>query len=123
MTLLAISDFLGRFHPLLVHLPVGILLLAVLFQWILLFPRWANLKPAIPVMFFWGMLAAVFSCITGYLLSLSGDYDVETTDRHQWMGIYTAVASLAIYILHRINLGEWINRVAGLIVFVLVSLT
>lgn len=123
MTLLAITDLLGRFHPLLVHLPVGVLLLAVLFQWILLFPRWANLKPAIPVMFFWGMLAAVFSCITGYFLSLSGDYDATTTERHQWMGIYTAIAALVIYILHRINLGEWINRVAGVIVLILVSIT
>lgn len=123
MTLLTITDFLGRFHPLLVHLPVGILLLAVLFQWLLLFPRWASLKPAIPVMFFWGMLGAVFSCVTGYFLSLSGDYDAATTSRHQWMGIYTAVASLVIYFLHRINLGEWITRVGGVIILVLVSIT
>ncbi len=26
-------------------------------------------------MFFWGMIGAVLSCISGYMLSLSGDYD------------------------------------------------
>lgn len=123
MIFLTLTDFLGRFHPLLVHLPIGILLLAVLFQWMLLVPRWASLKPAIPVMFFWGTLAAAFSCITGYFLSLSGEYDADTTSQHQWMGIYTAIASLLIYFLHRIHLGEWITRIAGLIILVLISIT
>lgn len=123
MALLTVADLLGRFHPVLVHLPIGILLLACLFQWLLLRPRWAVLKPAIPVMFFWGMLGAVFSCITGYMLSLSGDYDAEITSRHQWMGIFTAIAAALLYLLHRLHLGEWITRIAGVVVIVLVSIT
>ncbi len=120
---LTILDFLGRFHPLLVHLPIGILIIACLFQWLLLRPRLAILKPAIPALFFWGMLGAIFSCISGYFLSLSGDYDAETVSRHQWMGIYTAIASLVLYLLYRIRLGEALMRVIGLLVLALVSIT
>lgn len=123
MAPLTILDFLGRFHPLLVHLPIGILIIACLFQWLLLQPRLAILKPAIPALFFWGMLGAVFSCISGYFLSLSGDYDTETVSRHQWMGIYTAIASLVLYLLYRIRLGEALMRVIGLVVLALVSIT
>ena len=32
MYFLEFSNFLGRFHPLLVHLPIGFLILAVLFS-------------------------------------------------------------------------------------------
>ena len=28
------TEFLGHFHPLLVHLPIGILLTAILLQWL-----------------------------------------------------------------------------------------
>jgi mono/diheme cytochrome c family protein len=69
------------------------------------------------------MLGAIFSCISGYFLSLSGDYYAETVSRHQWMGIYTAIASLVLYLLYRIRLGEAFMRVIGLVVLALVSIT
>ncbi|MCW3120141.1 MAG: hypothetical protein JWM28_4223, partial [Chitinophagaceae bacterium] len=75
--LLSILDFTGRLHPLLVHLPIGILLLACFFQWLTANNKFAFLQPAIPVALFWGMISAVASCISGYILSDSGDYDAD----------------------------------------------
>lgn len=94
--ILFVTDFIGRFHPVVVHLPIGILLLACLFQ--LFSKKYAALQPAVPAMLFWGTAGAVVSCMTGFLLSLSGDYDKELTDRHQWMGIMTAALSLVFYL-------------------------
>ena len=39
--------FLGRFHVLMLHLPVGILCLAVLFEVLVRFPRFRFLEPAV----------------------------------------------------------------------------
>ncbi|MBO9620921.1 MAG: hypothetical protein J7539_18010 [Niabella sp.] len=113
MPLLTLVDFVGRFHPVLVHLPIGILLIACLFQ--LFVRRFPSLKPAVPVMLFWGMLAAIASCVTGYLLSLSGDYEQELVTRHQWLGIITAIAALLCYGCYRFSLlTRYSNIMAGL---------
>lgn len=120
---LSLPDLIGRFHPVLVHLPIGILLLACFFQWLILKPRFAVLQPAIPVMLFWGMIGAVFSCVSGYMLSLSGDYDEQLVDRHQWMGIFTAILSLLLYVLHQFSISETIARWVSLGIIILITIT
>ena len=95
------SEFIGRFHPLLVHLPIGILLLACFFQLLAAREKYSNLQPAVGIALFWGMLSAVASCITGYLLSASGDYDEVLVGRHQWMGIGVAVIATVYYFLQQ----------------------
>jgi uncharacterized membrane protein/mono/diheme cytochrome c family protein len=123
MNLLSLPDLIGRFHPVLVHLPIGILLLACFFQFLILKPRFAVLQPAIPSMFFWGMIGAVLSCISGYMLSLSGDYEGDLVGRHQWMGIFTAILSLVLYLLYQFSVSETIARWISLGIIVLVTIT
>lgn len=99
--LLSITEFLGHFHPLLVHLPIGILLTALLMQWLSRKEKYASLKPAIPIVLLWGTIAALVSCITGYLLSISDDYDKDLVSWHMWMGIGVALVSLMLYAKER----------------------
>ncbi len=121
--LLSFADLVGRLHPVLVHLPIGILLLACFFQWLVLNNRYSALQSAIPAMLFWGMLSAIFSCITGYLLSQSGDYDQVLVGRHQWLGISTAAASLVLYLLYQLSISEKYARWGAAIVIALVAIT
>lgn len=121
--LLSLPEFIGRLHPLLVHLPIGILLLACFFQWLILHSRYAFLKTAIPTMLFWGMLAAVGSCISGYLLASGGDYEGALVERHRWMGIYTAALSLVLWIAHQFFINEWIARWISLGLLILLFAT
>ena len=123
MNLLSLPDLIGRFHPVLVHLPIGILLLACFFQFLVLKPRFAGLQQAIPAMLFWGMLGAVVSCFSGYMLSLSGDYDDQLVGRHQWMGIFTAILSLLLYLLHQFSVSETIARWVSLGIIGLIMIT
>ena len=123
MILLSVFDFIGHLHPLFVHLPIGILLLACFFQWLTISDRFVFLQPAIPVALFWGMLSAVASCISGLLLSQSGDYDADLVNRHQWLGITVAIASLILYILYRFSVGETIARWSSLVLIILVTIT
>jgi uncharacterized membrane protein/mono/diheme cytochrome c family protein len=121
--LISIIDFTGHLHPLLVHLPIGILLLGCFFQWLTVSNRFVFLQPAIPVMLFWGMISAIGSCVSGYILSQSGDYDAELVSKHQWLGIIVAIASLILYLLYQFSIGERAARWASLILIVLVGIT
>jgi len=95
------TEFLGHFHPLLVHLPIGFLLIGLLLQFLSSKGKYASLKPAIPIVLLWGTIAALASCITGYLLSISDDYDKDLVSWHMWMGIGVALVSLMLYAKER----------------------
>lgn len=119
----SVSGLMGRFHPVLVHLPIGILLLACFFQWLSIKEKFALLRPAIPVMLFWGVLSGVFSCLTGYMLSLSGDYDADLVEQHQWLGIFSVAASLIFYLLYKFSFNERMARGFSLGIIALITIT
>lgn len=88
-------QFIGRFHPVLVHLPIGFLLIALLFEAMSRRTRWQALQPALPFILLLGAAAAAFSCLSGWLLARSGEYENELVNRHQWLGIGVAIVSVA----------------------------
>ncbi|MDZ7647674.1 MAG: hypothetical protein U5K54_11135 [Cytophagales bacterium] len=85
---------IGRVHPLLVHLPIGILLLVIVFEWLASVKRFKYLKKSIRLILWIGFASAAFSCLTGYLLLQSGEYEPTAVDRHQWAAI--ALTSIAL---------------------------
>ncbi len=94
--LLLVSDwaiFFGRFHPVLVHLPIGFLLLAALLEIGKRLGKISISESTLSFILFWSAIGATFACIAGYLLSLGGGYDEELLDEHMWQGI--GVAALA----------------------------
>jgi uncharacterized membrane protein/mono/diheme cytochrome c family protein len=101
--MLFITEVIAHFHPVLVHLPIGILLLAILFHWLSTKEKFAGLSTAIPIAYLSGSITAILSCITGYLLSGSGEYDETTLNLHQWMGILVAFVSATGYLFSRTN--------------------
>jgi uncharacterized membrane protein len=53
MILLALdwTQFFGRFHPLVIHLPIGIIVLGALFYWMSFRDKWSRLKNVIAPIF------------------------------------------------------------------------
>jgi hypothetical protein len=47
------------------------------------------------------MISAVAACISGYLLSISDDYNVDIVGWHKWLGISVALVSIAWYMKER----------------------
>lgn len=123
MILLNIPEFIGRFHPILVHLPIGILLLGCLFQLLTIKVQFNFLRPSLPIICLLGGLAAIFSCVSGYLLSESGDYDGELVDLHFWMGISVALISLLLYLMYRLTVKEMFLNLTAAALVVLITLT
>lgn len=116
-------EFFGRFHPVFVHLPIGILLLACIFILLSFTTKFVNLKPAIPIMLLLGTLSAIVSCITGYLLAGGGDYDGKLVNNHQWMGISVAILSMILWTVYkRVSSNALLGAVAAILVL-LISVT
>jgi len=125
MHLLTITEFLAHLHPALVHLPIGILLTALLLQ---LFARWekfAAFRSAIPAVLLAGVISAVLSCITGFLLFRNGDYDDTLVSAHMWLAIALTFAAFALYA--RVGLGGAAERIfdrngnmIGILLFLLI---
>ncbi|MEO5603084.1 MAG: DUF2231 domain-containing protein [Cyclobacteriaceae bacterium] len=111
-TIQVITEFLGRFHPLLVHLPIGMLLLGFIFECLSARERYRLLKNAIPPSLLLGTVFAIAAAITGYFLRQEGGYEESLADLHQNAGIGTAVLSLIVYVL-RARLKFWIINPAN----------
>lgn len=84
--------FFGRFHPLVVHLPIGVLILAMLIE-VACVRRSVEEKWGDAALFamFMAAVGAVFSVIFGILLTREGGYEGGTFLLHQGLGIATAV--------------------------------
>lgn len=96
-----LGEFIGRAHPLLVHLPIGMLVAAFLMAILARREKYKELKVAVPVVLLFGSIAAVLASIAGYLLSLRGGYEQQTLDFHQWLGIGVALVSVFVYWMYR----------------------
>lgn len=94
-------QFIGRFHPVILHLPIGFLVLGFTME---LYDRWRKSKQfqaAIGFALLLGVIGSIFAATTGYLLSLEGGYEENLLDWHQWLGISVVVFSVLLYGLHR----------------------
>jgi uncharacterized membrane protein len=89
-----LSLFFGRFHPLVVHLPIGILLFAALLEVLALVKKSEHLQLAIRVALLTGAGSAALAALSGYALSGAGGYDEQTLFWHQWLGISVGVLAL-----------------------------
>lgn len=103
MALLSISGILGRFHPLLVHLPIGILLVAIILHWLSRREAFNGVRPAVRITLLLGAVSAVFSCISGWLLASGGEYDAAILEPHRWLGIAVATIAILYYLLYSRN--------------------
>ncbi len=92
-----IIQFFGRFHPLVVHLPIGFLLLAIIMEFAIRFPRFAHLRSSLGFIWLSGASSGVVALAFGYLLSLGGGYSENTLLWHQWSGILLTLLSFLCY--------------------------
>ena len=87
------SLFLGRFHPGVVHLPIGILFIGILLEF--LSRRWKSLGAPVFLLLFLGAWAAILAAVVGLFLAQNGGYDPRTIFWHKFLGILLAFAGAA----------------------------
>ncbi len=94
----------GRLHPLIVHFPIGLLLLALLFRF-RAFRGTApgNLGYSADLIWDLGALSALAVALTGNALSLEGGFDKELIYWHKRLGIAVALASSGASVVRRLR--------------------
>ena len=94
------SVLIGRLHPLLVHLPIGFLVLLVGLELLACWPGYRHLRAARGVVLGLTVPAILLSALCGWLLGSSGGYDVSLLEWHRWAGLGVAGAIFVVLVLH-----------------------
>ncbi|CAM3292260.1 c-type cytochrome domain-containing protein [Zobellia roscoffensis] len=93
MIALEFTTFLGRFHPLFVHLPIGFLFLAIVLEWYESFRKTEVKSKLIPIAWLLGALSAAGAAITGWFLGETGLYEEEYLFSHRWLGVALVIVA------------------------------
>ncbi len=109
--------FFGRFHPLLVHLPIGFLVLLISLEALACLPWFRGLRSARSAILALTLPATALSAGCGWLLARGGEYDAKLLDWHMWAGFGMAGGCLLVLILHGLN---W-RKTYGVVVLLLFS--
>lgn len=89
-----LAQFLGRFHLLVIHFPIALLLLALLLELAALGQRRVALRQSADFVLALATLGAITAAWFGWLLAWSGGYQGELVRNHMWGGTSLAAASL-----------------------------
>ncbi len=91
----------GRLHPLLLHLPIGLLLLAGLLP---LLKKEVDARPLYAIQSFvlhLAALTAVLTALMGLFLAQEDGYQSALVDQHKWTGAGVSLLSYGLLLLHR----------------------
>jgi uncharacterized membrane protein len=100
-------NFLGRFHPAIVHFPIGLLYLALIFELLGRRKRSLQYTSSVRLTVLIAAAAAIVAVILGLMLSQNGDYSEDALQLHQWTGIATMVLAVLTAILYQKNLRHY----------------
>ena len=98
MILFDVISFSGRFHPIFVHLPIGLIVVAVILDWK---NSEGHRDGVIKNIWFWAGVTGVVSAICGWFLANDGAYDNWTLFFHRWGGISIAILSFLAWWLRK----------------------
>ncbi|MES2980785.1 MAG: c-type cytochrome domain-containing protein [Verrucomicrobiota bacterium] len=93
-----IVRFFGHFHPVVLHLPIGIFSLIIFQELLAMFSRYRPQPTLIPI--FAGAASSVVAVLFGFLLYIGGGYEMsELLGDHLWGGIFFACAAILTLIV------------------------
>ncbi len=97
-------QLLGKFHPLLVHLPIGIFLFGILLKVYEWYKKTKIDTGVLQLLLLVSTLTSILSVTTGLLLFSGGDYEEEMVLYHRNAGIVFSIISIVLYFF---NTKKW----------------
>ncbi len=89
----SLPAFLGPFHTVVLHLPIGFMTIALVLETWFFFRPADVLRNVIRLVLVLTAVSAALAATLGWMRGMDGDYDLITLDRHRWAGIAFAVVT------------------------------
>ena len=122
--LIEFLDFLGSLHPLIVHLPIGIVLLTIAID---VFMRNKNnsVHRVITMGWFFSFFSGLLAALFGWFLGDNGYYFESQINIHRWSGVAFVGLCFIIWLLRYINFrfSKSFNRSVNLTTILLLMIT
>jgi uncharacterized membrane protein len=115
-------NYIGKFHPVVLHLPIGALYLTFC---LVLLEKFFKNSYTIPIRFglLFSFVFSVLSALLGFFLYLGDDFSGDLIERHMWLGISTTLFIGVLLWIHKTSTHiKYFNGVF-LITIVLLSVT
>ncbi len=120
-------QFLGRLHPLVVHFPIGVLVVALILEFYSSKKKDQDFRSGKYVILLIGTLSAIAAAAFGLLLKDQDDYVGNLLDIHQWSGITTALLSVGTFYFFHLSVRRSTNKLLTvyrtLLLFTVLSVT
>jgi uncharacterized membrane protein len=92
-------QFIGRFHPLLVHFPIAFFLLVPILEIVGRSARFAYLRLSVSFVLALATVGATIAAILGWCLGRSGGYSGRLITQHMWGGVVLCVVCWGCWLL------------------------
>lgn len=117
--------FLGRFHVLALHLPIGLVLTAIVLDFLAYRPRFQPLAVASTFLWSGAAITAIGTVILGYLHYLEGNFAGTTAIIHMLLGTSVAIGSTLVWIIRsrKIELPRAVEHGLAAVLLLLIVLT
>ena len=117
-------NFLGSLHPLVVHLPIGFVLLTMIFEF------FADSKSIIQnrmisLGWLFTFISSLMASLFGWFLGDNGYYFESQIDIHRWSGILFVVVCFLVWVYKSLNLptNTFLSRFRNVVVIILLTVT
>jgi len=93
------GEIIGRFHPLIVHLPIGMLILAFIIE--LMSKKKEYLRLAMPLILKVTIFFTILAWFTGWIMPKEGEFDERLVGLHFWFALAVTIITIILYLLYQ----------------------
>ena len=113
--------FWGHFHPMLVHLPIGMFFMAGILHF---FAKHSSESQLLVVrILLWTTAFSIVSAAMGWGLAQSGEYDPNALQIHQWLGVSTCILSAGLSYVMRAGMPLRITNILFILGLLCLTIT
>lgn len=117
--------FLGRFHVLVLHVPIGIIVAVLIMEWLLRKDKYRHLESAAGFLWMAGAVSAIGTVVLGYMHFAEGGFAGASAIQHRNFGTGAAVIFAVVALLRASAFARAYRPVflpAGALLFVLIAM-
>ena len=106
---LHVLNFLGRFHPLIVHFPIVLILITAIFEWLQGHSQSHHIQRIFSSLYSLTVLTSIAAVLAGYLLYQSDAYEGSVVQRHLWGSIAVTLMVIWSWLMrhHYLSTKKW----------------